>query len=64
MPHDQPVFSEEIERLAAACHGLLPLPADYASPTGEPSSQEERVYQQERGAGEQHGAILDWACYR
>ena len=58
LPHDQPVFAVEVELLAAACYGLLPLPVDYANSTGQPTSADERAYQGVRGAGD--GRRVPW----
>ena len=58
LPHDQPVFAVEVERLAAACYGLLPLPVDYANSTGQPTAADERAYQGVRGAGD--GRRVPW----
>ena len=58
LPHEQPVYAVEVERLAAACYGILPLPVDYSNATGQPSSAEELAYQAVRGAGD--GRRVPW----
>ena len=57
---EQPIFRVEVERLAAAFHSAgLPLPADYASPTGRPTLEADRAYAHSRGAGD--GRMLSGA---
>lgn len=51
--HAQPDFRTEVQRLAAAFYAAgLPLPADYANPTGRPTLEVDRAYALSRGRGD------------